>query len=87
VTAVSNPKGWAFMVAILPPFIDPSQGVYEQLAIFTSIILLSETIAMFIYATGGKGLKKLLVAKGWEAWINKIGGLLLVLVGIFLLFS
>src|SRR5690606_31898696 len=39
VTAVANPKGWAFMVSLLPPFIDASRPLAGQLALLVGIIL------------------------------------------------
>src|SRR5574343_569165 len=42
VTAVSNPKGWAFHMALLPPFIDKSLPFWPQLLILLCIILLIE---------------------------------------------
>ena len=60
VTAIANPKGWAFMISLLPPFIDSSQPLTLQLTLLVAIIMTFEFICMTIYATGGKGLKRLL---------------------------
>ena len=56
ITAVANPKGWAFMVSILPPFISLDKPIILQFTVLLSIIMLSEFICMLIYANGGKGL-------------------------------
>ncbi len=53
VTAIANPKGWAFMISLLPPFIDQSKALAPQLMVLVSIILLFEFICMSLYATGG----------------------------------
>ncbi|NMT03561.1 LysE family translocator, partial [Vibrio parahaemolyticus] len=53
VTAIANPKGWAFMISLLPPFIDQNAALAPQLIILVSIILLFEFICMSLYATGG----------------------------------
>ena len=58
VTAVANPKGWAFMVSLLPPFINNQFALAPQLSLLVAIILLSEFICMLLYATGGKTLAK-----------------------------
>ena len=31
-TAIANPKGWAFMVSLLPPFINPDLQLAPQLS-------------------------------------------------------
>ena len=83
-TAVSNPKGWAFMTSILPPFLDTQKPIFMQLTVLLTIIICSEFICMLIYATGGKGLSNLLNNNNQAQWINRIGGGLLALVGIWL---
>ena len=39
VTAIANPKGWAFMISLLPPFINSKIDLAPQLFILVSIIL------------------------------------------------
>jgi threonine/homoserine/homoserine lactone efflux protein len=84
VTAVFNPKGWAFMVSLLPPFFDPTKPLYLQLGVFMLIILISELVCMLLYASGGHSLRKLLNNNDNAQYINKIGGALLIGVGIWL---
>lgn len=87
ITAVANPKGWAFMISILPPFIAVEKPIALQFSILLSIIMLSELICMLIYATGGKGLKRLLSRGNNVVWLNRIAGSLLAGVGIWLALS
>ncbi len=87
VTAIANPKGWAFMLSILPPFIDTTQPITFQLLALVSIIMFSEFICMLIYATGGKSLKTLLNKGNNIRWMNGISGTLLIGVGIWLALS
>jgi homoserine/homoserine lactone efflux protein len=87
VTAIANPKGWAFMLSILPPFIEVTQPITYQLFVLVSIIMLSEFICMLIYASGGKGLKTLLNKGNNIRWMNAISGTLLIGVGIWLALS
>ena len=87
VTAIANPKGWAFMLSILPPFIEVSEPITYQLLAFVSIIMLSEFICMLIYATGGRGLKTLLNKGNNIRWMNCISGTLLIGVGAWLALS
>ena len=84
VTALANPKGWAFMISLLPPFINQSQSVAPQLALLISIILLSEFICMMLYATGGKTLGSLLAQSHHVQLLNKISGTLMFGIGLWL---
>ncbi|UPQ89322.1 LysE family translocator [Vibrio sinaloensis] len=87
VTAIANPKGWAFMISLLPPFIDQSSALAPQLVVLVAIILLFEFICMTLYATGGKGLKRLLGQAHNVRLLNRIAGTLMMGVGVWLLSS
>lgn len=87
ITAVANPKGWAFMISILPPFISVEKPIAVQFIILLIIITLSEFISMLIYASGGKGLKRVLSHSNNVIWLNRIAGSLLAAVGVWLALS
>lgn len=87
ITAIANPKGWAFMISLLPPFIDKSAPLPPQLLLLVGIILVSEFVCMTLYATGGKGLKRLLGQSQNVRRLNRIAGSLMIGVGIWLFFS
>ena len=55
-TAVMNPKGWAFFLAMLPGFLDLDREVLPQLALFLGIMLSIEFFSMSLYASGGRWL-------------------------------
>lgn len=83
-TAIFNPKGWAFFIAILPPFIDPELSFAPQMAALVVILMLSEFICMMLYALGGKSLKSLL-SKGQNIrLVNRLAGTLMMGVGVWL---
>ena len=86
-TAVLNPKGWAFMITLLPPFIDFNDNVGMQLGVLLVVLLSSEFLCMSLYALGGKELNKVLVKKQKVHLLNKITGTLLCSVGIWLAIS
>lgn len=87
VTAIANPKGWAFMISLLPPFIDSSKSLPLQLAYLVTIIMTFEFICMSLYATGGKGLKRLLGRSENVRMMNRVSGSLMIGVGIWLWLS
>lgn len=87
VTAIANPKGWAFFVALLPPFIDSSLPMAPQLTALILIILVLEFICLQLYAHGGKGLSKALSQGGGVRTVNRVAGSLMLLVGAWLAFG
>jgi len=86
VTAISNPKAWAFMIALLPPFIDLERAVAPQLVILVALILVMEFVCLVIYASGGKTLRKFLQNTGNVRLLNRVAGTLMVGVGGWLAF-
>ena len=84
VTAVANPKGWAFFIALLPPFISQSLPLLPQLASLLSLILLIEFVCLLLYASGGRGLRQLLQRSGNVRLMNRIAGSLMMGVGLWL---
>ncbi len=83
-TAVSNPKGWAFFVALLPPFLSPDSSLFNQLLILVSIILVLEFICLLIYASGGVTLRSILMKNSNVRVMNRIAGSLMIGVGLWL---
>ena len=84
ITAIANPKGWAFMISLLPPFINIDNAIAPQLSILVAIIMLSEFTCMMLYATGGKSLRLFLNQGDNIKWMNRIAGSLMVAVGVWL---
>ncbi len=87
ITAIANPKGWAFMVSLLPPFINPNIALPMQLSVLITVILLSEFTCMMLYATGGKTIGKLLTQQNNIKLLNRISGSLMMLVALWLALS
>ncbi|MUL10989.1 LysE family translocator [Aliivibrio fischeri] len=87
VTAIANPKGWAFMISLLPPFIDGNHAIAPQLLALVSIILMCEFLCMTLYAVGGKGLKRVLGQSNNVKIMNRIAGSLMIGVSVWLFMS
>ncbi|WP_404872825.1 LysE family translocator [Halomonas sp. DQ26W] len=83
-TAVANPKGWAFFVALLPPFLDASRALMGQLVVLITLILTIEFLCLLLYAAGGRSLRRLLGVSGNVQLLNRIAGSLMVGVGLWL---
>ena len=78
ITAVANPKGWAFFIALLPPFIDPTRPMPSQMVVLLSVILSLEALSLTVYALGGKSLSKVLQKSGNVRLMNRIAGTLMI---------
>ncbi|WP_443627676.1 LysE family translocator [Candidatus Njordibacter sp. Uisw_002] len=78
ITAVANPKGWAFFIALLPPFIDPARPLVSQMVILLTVILTLEAMSLMVYALGGKSLSKALQKSGNVRLMNRIAGTLMI---------
>jgi homoserine/homoserine lactone efflux protein len=87
VTAVANPKAWAFFVALLPPFVDRSRALLPQLLALLALMLIIEFICLQIYAHGGRALSEQLHRRGKARWLNYIAGSQMMGVGIWLALS
>ncbi|ARD22704.1 Homoserine/homoserine lactone efflux protein [Shewanella japonica] len=84
VTAIANPKGWAFMISLLPPFISVDKAVAPQLFWLLAIIMLTESVSMLAYASGGKSLRMFLSRGDNIKLMNRIAGSLMIGVGFWL---
>ena len=87
ITAIANPKGWAFFLAMVPSFMNYEKPLIPQMSAMVLIILIIEFISLMIYATGGKALNKLLTKSGNVQLINRVAGTLMMFVGIWLALS
>jgi len=87
ITAVANPKGWAFFIAIAPTFINYKAALLPQMSALVIIILIIEFSSLMIYATGGQALGAILKKQNNIRLINRVSGLLMVGVGIWLALS
>ena len=79
VTAVSNPKGWAFLIALFARFVAADSPLGPQFAIMLMIMLSTEFISMTAYATGGQWLAQRLSSNTGLFSVNKIAASMLLL--------
>ena len=84
ITAIANPKGWAFFIALLPPFINQTKPFIPQVSILLAIILTLEFICLIIYASGGSTLRQFLQKSDNVRLMTRIAGTLMMGVGFWL---
>ncbi len=87
ITAVANPKAWAFFIALLPPFIDEKLSFLPQISILIFLIILIEFVCLLIYASGGITLRKLLQNSSNVKLLNKIAGIMMIGIGVWLILT
>ncbi len=79
--AVTNPKGYLFVSAFLPQFIDPAQAQWPQYAALALVFAGVDFIVMFGYAGAGAQALRVLRARG-VLWLDRTcGATLLALAG------
>ena len=85
ITAVSNPKGWAFLIALLPGFVASDGALFPQFLIMMGIMLTTEFISMTVYATGGQWLASRLSDGSGVMNANRIAASMLTLAALWVL--
>ena len=84
VTAIANPKGWVFFLALLPPFLLAGGHINAHFLMIIGVIAASELLCLMLYASGGQRLRRLLARRGNVAIINRLAGTLMIAVGVWL---
>jgi threonine/homoserine/homoserine lactone efflux protein len=80
--AVTNPKGYLFVGALLPQFISSSQAQLPQYLIIGAVFCAIDFSIMFAYAAAGSQVVRLLSHRG-ALWLDRIcGAVLLALAGV-----
>ena len=85
VTAVSNPKGWAFLMALLPGFVSSDTELVPQFIIMMGIMLMTEFVSMTAYATGGQWLASRLSNSRGILNANRVAASMLTLAALWVL--
>ncbi len=78
--AIGNPKSLIYMVAIIPPFVDPGSAIGPQIVILAVLALLIDLPIGALYISAGKRLARLMERAATRRWIDcGIGALFLVI--------
>lgn len=81
--AISNPKAWAFFVALIPPFLDVNNPFGSRFYEILIVMFVIEFIDLNAYALGGVAFKKLLAQKAYI--LEKISAVLVVIIAILMI--
>lgn len=83
--SLSNPKAILFFAAFFPKFINFSAPLWPQYVLLTIGLFLSETIWQMVYMVGGKKLAGWLEVGNRLAWLNRICGVVFIIIAAALL--
>jgi len=75
--ASTNPKLILIFTAFFPQFMDPTQSIVPQVSLMGGTFLLIEIAAILAYASGGKGLQRLLSNADNAKWLARFTALAL----------
>jgi len=78
--SLSNPKSLIYVLALLPPFVDPQRPVTPQLALLAAIAISLDLIVGLVYVAAGGGLSAAMGRPAVRQWLERgIGTIFLVL--------
>jgi len=78
--SLSNPKSLVYVLALLPPFVDPLQPVAPQLALLAAIAIAFDLSIGLIYVAAGGGLSAVMNRPTVRLWLERgVGTIFLVL--------
>ena len=85
VVSLSNPKSLVYVLALLPPFVDPRQPVAPQLALLATIAIALDLTIGAIYVVAGGGLSAAMNRPTVRLWFERaIGTIFLLLAAVIL---
>ena len=78
--SLSNPKSLVYVLALLPPFVDPGLPVAPQLALLAAIAIALDLTVGAVYVAAGGGLSAAMSRPAVRLWFERaIGSIFLVL--------
>ena len=75
--AITNPKGYLFVGALMPQFIDPHLAQVPQYAVIAVVFAAIDFMIMFAYAALGSQAVRLLRRSG-ALWLDRVCGVILL---------
>ena len=81
---ISNPKGYVFMLAVLPSFVDPMQPLLKQYLVMTLTLMSTDVVVMCGYTALGRGMAAWLQRPRHLLWIYRVFGFLFLVAAVAL---
>lgn len=73
---ISNPKGYVFMLAVLPSFVDAAAPLLPQYLLMTLTLMFTDLVVMCAYTGLGRGLASWLQRPERLVWVWRVFGIL-----------
>jgi threonine/homoserine/homoserine lactone efflux protein len=83
--ALSNPKSLIYIVALLPPFIDPRQPVVPQLVVLALVAMAIDVAVGVIYIAMGSRLAAAMARPATRTWFDRAVGVLFIAIALAIL--
>lgn len=80
--AIGNPKSLVYMVAIIPPFVEPGLPVGWQIVTLAIIALVLDLVVGWAYIAAGKRLARTMERAATRRWIDRSIGIVFILIAI-----
>jgi len=85
VVAISNPKSLIYIVALLPPFVDPHSAVVPQLVLLAAIGISLDVCFGLVYIGAGSRLSRAMSNARTRRWLDSGVGLVFIAIAIGIL--
>lgn len=73
---ISNPKGYVFMLAVLPSFVNAAAPLLPQYGLMTLTLMFTDLVVMCGYTALGRGMASWLQRPQRLVWIYRVFGIL-----------
>jgi threonine/homoserine/homoserine lactone efflux protein len=83
--ALSNPKALIYIVALLPPFVDPHEPVVPQLVVLAAVAMAIDVALGLLYIGAGSRLAAAMARPDTRAWLDRVVGTIFVLIALGIL--
>ncbi|HET6534677.1 MAG TPA: LysE family translocator [Sphingomicrobium sp.] len=83
--AMSNPKSLIYIVALLPPFVDPRNAVVPQLLLLAIIAMAVDVALGTVYILAGNGLARAMTRSATRVWVDRAVGAIFLIIAMAIL--
>jgi len=85
VVAISNPESLIYIVALLPPFVDPRSAVVPQLVLLGAIAISLDAALALVYIAAGSRLARAMANPHTRRWLDSGVGLVFIAIALGIL--
>ena len=78
--AIGNPKSLIYMIAIIPPFVDPAMAIAPQIATLALLALVLDLLVGALYIAAGQRVALMMQKAANRRWIDRATGIAFLLI-------